>query len=422
MPPSCPDRGARQSAARLLSWQRVDVALAIGRLLLALAISGAIHYYVWRKLVRASALPRRWHLGITIAMVALYLSIPLTTLLRNDLPGFSSKVGWVAFPWMALVALTFVALLVIDLVRLILWGARKATRTPRPTGEVSISRRTFVARITGGAALTVGGTSMARGMIEARGTHEIVDVEFYLPKLPAALDGFTIVQLTDLHVGLTIDRKFVQRVVDRANALAPDLIALTGDFVDGQVADLRDDIAPLADLRAKHGVYAVTGNHEYYAGVDPWIAEISSLGAKYLRNQRVSIGNGEHSFDLAGVDDHGARGGDHGEDLAAATADRDPDRALVLLAHQPRQVRRAAKFGVDLQLSGHTHGGQIWPWHFLVRIQQGGLLAGRYEVEGTQLYVSRGCGYWGPPVRLLAPLEITRVILRSGIQPVAKAG
>ncbi len=261
---------------------------------------------------------------------------------------------------------------------------------------------------------------MAR-MIEARANHEIVDVEIQLAKLPPALDGFTIVQLTDLHVGLSIDKVFVQRVVERANALAPDLIALTGDFVDGKVEDLRDDIAPLAGLRARHGVYAVTGNHEYYAGADPWIAEISKLGARYLRNQRVTIGDGDASFDLAGVDDHSARGRDHGEDLAAATANRDPDRALVLLAHQPRQVRRAAKYGVDLQLSGHTHGGQIWPWHYLVRIQQGGLLAGRYDYEGTQLYVSRGCGYWGPPVRLLAPLEITRVILRSGSRPRPRA-
>jgi uncharacterized protein len=157
----------------------------------------------------------------------------------------------------------------------------------------------------------------------------------------------------------------------------------------------------------------VTGNHEYYAGVDPWIAEISRLGARYLRNERVAIGVGDATFDLAGVDDYSARGKGHGEDLDAATAGRDPSRALVLLAHQPRQVRNAANYGVDLQLSGHTHGGQIWPWHYLVMIQQGGLLAGRYQEKSTQLYVSRGCGYWGPPVRVLAPLEITRVILRS---------
>ncbi len=397
----------------------LDVLIAIARILFGAAISGAIHFYVWRRLVKSAQLPRRWHVGITIAMILLFVSIPLTTWTSRVWPAFAATFGWVSYPWLALIALTFVALLLLDLGKLFVWGARKVARRPAP--ETSISRRVFLARITGGTALAVGGTSMARGMIEARGTHEIVDVEIYLAKLPASLDGFTIVQLTDLHVGNTIDHKFVQRVVDRTNALSPDLIALTGDFVDGKVEDLRDDIAPLSQLRAKHGVYAVTGNHEYYAGADPWIAEISRLGAKYLRNQRVTIGEGANSFELAGVDDHGARGGDHGEDLAAATANRDPNRALVLLAHQPRQVRRAAKYGVDLQLSGHTHGGQIWPWHYIVKIQQGGLLAGRYDFEGTQLYVSRGCGYWGPPVRVLAPLEITRVILRSGVQPRARA-
>ncbi|HEY6040178.1 MAG TPA: metallophosphoesterase, partial [Kofleriaceae bacterium] len=260
----------------------------------------------------------------------------------------------------------------------------------------------------------VSGASVGIGMMEARGDHEVVTIEVALAKLPKALDGFSIVQLSDLHTGMTIDAAFVQRVVDRANALQPDLIALTGDLVDGTVENLRPDIAPLAELRAPHGVFAVTGNHEYYAGADAWIAEITRLGARYLRNERVTIGSGDASFELAGVDDYSAKDWPgHGEDLGAATANRDASRALVLLAHQPRQVRNAAKHGVDLQLSGHTHGGQIWPWHYLVRLQQGGLLAGKYEHRGTQLYVTRGCGYWGPPVRLLAPLEITRVILRS---------
>jgi predicted MPP superfamily phosphohydrolase len=309
---------------------------------------------------------------------------------------------------MALVALSFVALLATEL-GWIAWGIkRKVTKAP----PVDQARRLFLARVTGGAAVTVASASVARGMIEARGTHEVVDVEVKLAKLPKSLDGFTIVQLTDLHVGLTIDRHFVQRVVDLANGLAPDLVALTGDFVDGKVEDLADEIAPLANLRAKHGVFAVTGNHEYYSGVEPWVAQISTLGVRYLRNERVTIGTNGSSFDLAGVEDHNAAG-EFREDLAKATDGRDPSRALVLLAHQPRQVRRAAKHGVDLQLSGHTHGGQIWPWHYIVKLQQGGLLAGRYQHEDTQLYVSRGCGYWGPPVRLLAPLEITRVILRA---------
>ncbi len=383
----------------------------VGRILLGLAISGAFHFYVWARLVRRAQLPRRWHRSVTGLMVALWISIPITTWSRNVWPELAATFGWVSLPWMALVGLTFVALVILDLAGLLVRLGRRAVK--RPT-EVSLSRRTFLARVTGGTALAVGGTSMARGMIEARGTHEIVDVEVTLAKLPAALDGFTIVQLSDLHVGMTIDRAFVQRVVDHANRLSPDLIALTGDLVDGKVDDLRDDIAPLGTLRAKHGVFAVTGNHEYYSGADPWIAEIGRLGVRYLRNQRVTIGEGEATFELAGVDDHSAHGWKgHGEDLDAAISGHDPRRALVLLAHQPRQVRRASQHGVDLQLSGHTHGGQIWPWHYIVKIQQGGLLAGRYQYADTQLYVTRGCGYWGPPVRLLAPLEITRIILRS---------
>jgi predicted MPP superfamily phosphohydrolase len=249
------------------------------------------------------------------------------------------------------------------------------------------------------------------GIASARGEHEVVDVEVALKKLPKHLDGFTIVQLSDLHTGLTIDRAFVQRVVDRANALAPDLIALTGDLVDGPVADLREDVAPLAELRAKHGVFAITGNHEYYAGADAWVAEITRLGASYLRYDMVTIADG---FDLAGVDDHNAPTAPatihaFGERMKA----RDGSRPLVMLAHQPRQIRRSASWGADLQLSGHTHGGQIWPWHYIVKLQQGGMLAGRYQFDDTQVYVTRGCGYWGPPVRLLAPLEITRVILRA---------
>lgn len=392
---------------------------AIIRVLFAVVLLGGIHAYLWLRLVRPAHLPVRWHLAATVGLVAMALAIPVTIASRIPAPGLAATLGWVSLPWMALAGLVFVVLVAVDGVRL--FGrlverarrsrARTAGGSPRAS---SLSRRQFLTRTTGGAALALGGGSVVTGMAEARGDHEVVDVEIRLAKLPRALNGFTIVQLSDLHTGMTIDRAFVQRVVDHANRLSPDLIALTGDLVDGKVPDLRDDIAPLGQLRARHGVFAVTGNHEYYAGADPWIAELTRLGARYLRNERVEIGDGAASFDLAGVDDYSAdRWPGHGEDLPGALAGRDPTRALVLLAHQPRQVRHAVRHGVDLQLSGHTHGGQIWPWHYIVRMQQGGLLAGRYELDGTQLYVSRGCGYWGPPVRLLARLEITRVILRA---------
>jgi predicted MPP superfamily phosphohydrolase len=382
------------------------------KMLVSSTISAGIHAYLWLRLIRPAHLSRRWQRIAILALVLLWLSIPITTTSRLYAPALASSLGWIALPWMALAGLTFVTLVALDIAHLITrLGHRAVTRAE---AQPALSRRQFLTRVTGGAALVAGSGSVASGMLEARGEHDVVDVEVKLTKLPRALDGFTIVQLSDLHAGMTIDRAFVQRVVDHANRLAPDLIALTGDLVDGKVEDLRDDVAPLGQLRAKHGVFAVTGNHEYYAGADPWIAEISRLGARYLRNQRVAIGEGDASFDLAGVDDHSAQGWPgHGEDLPAALAGRDPSRALILLAHQPRQVRRAARHGVDLQLSGHTHGGQIWPWHYIVRLQQGGLLAGRYQQGDTQLYVSRGCGYWGPPVRVLAPLEITRVILRA---------
>jgi predicted MPP superfamily phosphohydrolase len=375
----------------------------IWKILTAALISGLFHFYVWWRLARGTSLPQRWRRILAAVMIALWAAVPLTTSSRLWAPGLASTLGWITLPWLAFIGLVGAALLVLELPRRAL--------SPRREG---ISRRQFIGRIAGGTAAAVGAASVARGMFEARGEHELVDVEVPLAKLPRALDGFTIVQLSDLHTGMTIDRAFVQRVVDRANGLNPDLVVLTGDLVDGPVESLRDDIAPLAQLRAKHGVFATTGNHEYYAGADSWITAISALGVRYLRNERVSIGGADGSFDLAGVDDHSADGWPgHGEDLPRALGERDTSRAVVLLAHQPRQVRRAAKFGVDLQLSGHTHGGQIWPWHYIVRLQQGGLLAGLYDHDGTKLYVTRGCGYWGPPVRLGAPLEITRVILRA---------
>ena len=382
------------------------------RIVLGALFSGSLHLYVWWRLVRSAQLPRRVHIALTISMLVMWLAIPITTTARLWSPPLAGALSWFSMPWMALVGLLFVVSVALHITGTAARLGHRALKGPAPVD--AMTRRMFLARTTSVAAVSVAGGSVARGITQARGVHEIVDVEVTLPKLPKALDGFSIVQLSDLHVGLTIDREFVARVVELANGLSPDLIALTGDLVDGPVAALRDEVEPLAALRAKHGVYAVTGNHEYYADVDPWIAAISRLGAKYLRNELVTIGDGAAAFDLAGVDDHGAyKYAGHGEDLKAATANRDPSRALVLLAHQPRQVRRAVKHGVDLQLSGHTHGGQIWPWHYIVRVQQGGLLAGRYQHGTTQLYVTRGCGYWGPPVRLLAPLEITRVILRS---------
>jgi uncharacterized protein len=245
----------------------------------------------------------------------------------------------------------------------------------------------------------------------------VVDIPVALARLPRSLDGFTIAQITDCHVGSTTGRDFIAEVVRRVNHLAVDLVAITGDLVDGRASVHAGAIEPLADLRSTHGTYYVTGNHEYYWGVEAWLPILRRLGLRVLRNERVAIWRGPAAadgFDLAGIEDHesGRFGRGPGPDLARALHGRDPARPVVLLAHQPRQVRVAARHGVDLQLSGHTHGGQIWPWHHVVRLQQRGLLAGRYRFGDTQLYVSRGTGWWGPAVRVGAPAEIARIVLR----------
>src|SRR5581483_11800399 len=278
--------------------------------------------------------------------------------------------------------------------------ARGGVRLPDP------ERRVMMARLFGGAvaAVAVGLGALAR------------DFEVTLDRLPRALDGTVIVQLTDVHVGPTIGRDFIEDLVAKSNALEPDLVCITGDLVDGSVARLREHVAPLAKLKAKRGVFFVTGNHEYYSGVSQWIDELGRLGVRVLRNQRVTIGEGADAFDLAGIDDHSSvdAAPGHGPDLARALDGRDPSRECILLAHQPRAIHEAARLDVGLQLSGHTHGGQIWPWNYLVRLQQPYIVG--FAREGrTQLYVSPGTGYWGPPMRLGSHGEITKIVLRSPV-------
>lgn len=382
------------------------------------------HYYVWRRLVRDTGMTHPWRRRVTGLIVVLGLSIPITLWASRMVSAeFGKTLGWPVLMWLGFAALLLIGFLLLDSARLTFWSLhRAAVRIGKKLGkrigkedEVAFDpdRRQFFARVAGGTVVTAATGATAFGMHQALKEHETPEVPITLSRLPAALDGFTIAQITDVHVGYTVARSFVQSIVDRANGMKPDIIAITGDLVDGDVPSLRDAVAPLADLSAPHGVYFVTGNHEYYAGVEPWVEEIERLGIRVLRNERVSIGDGDNSFDLAGVDDFQADRFGGAPDLARALQGRDPGRELVLLAHQPRQVFESENHGVGLQLSGHTHGGQIWPWHYLAKAQQKGLLAGWSRHGDTQLYISRGTGYWGPPIRVLAPAEITKVILRS---------
>ena len=378
----------------------------------AVAILTGIHLYLWLRLVRDTALPSPWRQAASIALAALAVSVPVAMGLYRFLPrGAGRYTGALPFVWMGVMVLLLFWFLAADAARLAALG------TSRLAGWSFLAeRRLLVAR---GTALAGGAIVLclsAYAVVNAARPPALKELDLRLPRLPRALDGFSIVQIGDVHVGGSLhDRAWLADVVSRVNALSPDLVAITGDLVDAPPSQILDDVAPIAGLRAPRGVFFVTGNHEFYAGLEPWLPVFRRLGLHLLRNERVAIGDGAASFDLIGVDDYDGRrvGPGGGADLEAATKGRDRARFAVLLSHQPRIAAEAAASGIDLVLSGHTHGGQIWPFSALVRLQQP-YLRGLYRVgEGTQLYVSDGTGTWGPPMRLGTRSEIVRIVLRA---------
>jgi predicted MPP superfamily phosphohydrolase len=251
------------------------------------------------------------------------------------------------------------------------------------------------------------------GFVNARRVARIKRVDVPIAGLPRELDGYAIAQISDIHVGPTIKRAYLNAIVNKVNALKADAIAVTGDLVDGSVQRLALHTAPLSRLAAPDGVFFVTGNHEYYSGADQWIAEIRRLGLRVLINEHVIRRRGEASLMIAGVTDYTAQHFNpaHKSDPLLAAAGAPGDVAVkVLLAHQPRSASAAADAGFDLQLSGHTHGGQFFPWNLFVPLQQP-FVAGLNRVRSLWVYTSRGTGYWGPPKRFGAPSEITLVRL-----------
>ncbi|MEP7125779.1 MAG: metallophosphoesterase [Byssovorax sp.] len=366
-------------------------------------VVGGIHYYLWSRLIRAPELGAVWQRRGAFLFLGLALLIPLAMGASRFLPPrLASLASWTAYGWMGVSVLLLFLLLGSELVRAVIHGYSAVSSAPAdPERRLAISRG--IAGIVSLAALGAAAT----GTVSALGQVAWRNVKVPLRRLSPSMSGFRIAQLTDLHVGPTLRKDWLRGVVDHTNAANPDLIVITGDLVDGSVEDLREQTAPLADLKAKHGVFFVTGNHEYYSGADEWIAELTRLGIRVLRNERVAIG-GDDGFDLAGVDDWSSKrfGNGHGPDLERALAGRDPSRELVLLAHQPKQIHEAAAKGVGLQLSGHTHGGQIFPWGLFVRLDQP-FIAGLDRLGDTLIYVSRGTGFWGPPMRVGAPSEIS---------------
>jgi predicted MPP superfamily phosphohydrolase len=256
------------------------------------------------------------------------------------------------------------------------------------------------------------------GYAEAMRVSRVRRVEVTVPRLGAGLDGLKVVLLTDTHYGPINRARWSRGVVEVVNSLDPDVVAHTGDIADGEVAQRSDQAAPLGDVRARLARVYVTGNHEYFSGAQGWVDHMASLGWEALHNRHVVVTRGGSSLIVAGVDDRTAAGSGvpgHHTDHEAALAGADPDLPVLLLAHQPQQVTGAVAHGVDLQISGHTHGGQIWPFHYLVRLDQPVLQGLSRHGERTQLYTSRGTGFWGPPFRIFAPSEITLLTLRRAV-------
>jgi predicted MPP superfamily phosphohydrolase len=382
--------------------RRTALIIAFITVLLAVLVGG--HLYLAYELVVAPRWPEPWR-SLALAVIAtgalLLVAQPIGERL---LPSRVQRaVAWPASLWMGFAFLLLILTLGSNLVRSVMGAAVPGVGDGTTGARLSAVLVGVVALVAGVKGVR---TALRPPLLERR--------ELRVRRWPAALDGFRIVQISDVHIGPLLDRRFGAAIVARCNALAPDLVVVTGDLVDGSVRRIADEVSPFGALRARHGAYFVTGNHDYYSGADDWVQRVEALGLRALRNTHVTIERDGAAFDLAGVEDHHAHlvSGHHREDVPAALAGRDPSRPVVLLAHDPATFTAAARHGVDLQLSGHTHGGQIWPFRYLVRLSTP-YVVGHYRANGSQLYVSRGTGFWGPVMRLFAPGEITELTLRS---------
>ncbi|MFI9174056.1 metallophosphoesterase [Streptomyces lincolnensis] len=434
--------------------------------LIALTVLVTANWYLWRRLFRDTTRGPGWvrRGGVVLVAGGWALAVGALVAERTGAPFWLQRVlAWPGFMWLALSIYLLLAVVAGEVVRPLLRrflerrdrsravdqvevarpepatavpqpesvpagaqagsGASGAQPSPTgaeppsaeepppagPTGLVAApSRRLFVSRVMGGAAAAAALTTVGVGTYGVLNGPTVKRVTVPLAKLPRAAHGYRIAVVSDIHLGPVLGRGFAQTVVDTINSTQPDLIAVVGDLIDGSVKDLRPAAAPLSQLKARHGSYFVTGNHEYFSGAEQWVAEVRRLGLLPLENDRTEL----PWFDLAGVNDIAGESEGQGPDFAKALGDRDRTRACVLLAHQPVQIHDAVDHGVDLQLSGHTHGGQLWPGNFLAAAANP-TVAGLERYGDTQLYVSRGAGAWGPPTRVGAPSDITVIELAS---------
>lgn len=394
-------------------------------LITAILITGFIYGFFGFRIITPLPLNGKWKTGLWTMLALCFAALILTMITRHRFAnhGTIPALYWVAFTGFGFMTMIFPGIVFKDLcmgscylVHKLLFKKGKQNRSAvQSTTGINPSRRNFLTNSANGALVATAFVLTGYGINRATWKPDVVKVDVPVQGLPKPFRGFTILQISDLHISMTLKKEYVQKVVDQAGRQQADMIVFTGDIADGRERDMGKEATPLSDLNAPFGKYFVTGNHDYYSGVFPWLNRIERLGFVPLINEHRIIAKDTAQIVLAGITDYRA-----GRIVPGHASD--PEKALrgaplsiprIILAHQPKSIFKTDPLGVDLMISGHTHGGQYFPWNFLVSLDQP-YVHGLYRHNATQVYVNRGTGYWGPPLRVGAPPEITLIRLVNG--------
>ena len=382
-----------------------------------ITLLGIMHGYVGWKIFSGLNLNSSFAM-IGIILLAILTLLPVLPILfryNGYESSFLDKLSLIGYTSLGFFTLSFVAFLSKDLLFKV-WGFISSFFSADVKQQITldVDKREFLEKSLSIGILSLIGPTTAYGFYSARKGPTIINQDIYLKNLPDSFENFTIAQISDLHVGPTIKKPYVEKVVNQISNLNPDLIAITGDMVDGSIDYLRKDLEPLSQVVASHGTYFVTGNHEYYSGAKRWLDETDRMGFTNLVNENRLITINDQSIALAGVNDYRAHQiiPSHRSNPQAALKGINSEKVKILLAHQPSSIFQANEAGFDLQISGHTHGGQFWPFTYPTK-KANPYLSGLHNHNGTQIYVNSGTGYWGPPLRLRVTAEITLFKLKK---------
>jgi len=395
-------------------------------LITAVLVIGLIYGFFGFRIIKPLPLGTGWKTGLWAMLVSCFAALVLAVITRYRLPDhwITPSLFWVAYTCLGFMTLIFPGILLKDVCMGTYYlihnlfsknGKQNRDNLESKAGGMDPSRRIFLTNA-GNAALT-GAAMVLTGYGVNRATRQpdVIRVDVPIKGLPDPFRGFTILQISDLHISMTLKEKYVRKVVTRASREQADMIVFTGDMADGHEKDMGKDARPLSDLDAPFGKYFVTGNHDYYSGALSWLNRIERLGFIPLINEHRIIEKESAQIVLAGITDY--RAGrimpDHASDPGKALKGAPLSMPRIMLAHQPKSIFKTDSLGVDLMICGHTHGGQYIPWNCLVRLDQP-YVHGLHRHNATQVYVSRGTGYWGPPLRIGAPPEITVLRLVNG--------